>query len=211
MQKRGFTIIEVVVVFLLILVVAFFVLPKSLDTTKQASLISHWSEVYSDMEYMFSVIKAQRDGDIQQRLSAAKTTESRTKIILEEIKPYLRIKSEVTDKDYIQYYMNGAPVRKGNKYYFNKFYLMESGTIVGLKWFVTKDSDKRACGIMAFDVNGEKLPNTWGKDVFGIDVFQDRIAPMGKNIDEDTLKADCSKSGYGVYCSYYYLIGGKFD
>lgn len=211
MRKKGFTIIEVVVVFLLILTVAFFTLPKSMDTTKQARLISHWGEVYSDMEYMFSVIKAQRDDEIQQKLLNANTMESRTKVILEEVKPFLRIKSEVADPNYKQYYMNGAPVKAGNKYYFDKFYMMDSGTIVGLKWFVNKCSDIRPCGIMSFDVNGEGSPNTWGKDVFGIDVYLNKIEPMGKNIDEDTLNADCSKSGYGVYCSYYYLIGGKFD
>lgn len=211
MRKNGFTIIEVVVVFLLVLVVSFFVLPKSLQTTKQARLISHWSEVYSEMEYMFSVIKAQKDDEIQKKFLVANSTEDRTKIILEEVKPYLRITSEITDKDYKQFYMNGAPVKEGNKYYLDKFYLMKSGTIVGLKWFDSKCQKERPCGIIVFDVNGEKLPNTWGEDIFGINVYQDKIEPMGKNIDVDTLNTDCSRSGYGVYCSYYYLIGGKFD
>lgn len=211
MHKAGFTIIEVVVVFLLILGVTFFILPMSLDTTRQARFISKWSEKYSQLEYMFSVIKAQKDSEIQQGFDTAQTNDDRRKIILEQIKPYLRITSEVKSDDYHQYYMNGDAIGETGLYYFKNFYLTDADEVIGLKWIKEDCTDGNVCGIMSFDVNGINPPNTWGYDVYGINIMKDKIEPIGKNIDQDTLKKNCSKKSYGVYCSYYYLIGGKFD
>ena len=194
MQKNGFTIIEVVVVFLLILAVTFFVFPKSLDNTRQAKLISKWTQKYSELQYMFSVINAQQDGEIQEKT----------------IKSYLRITSKVPS-NYKQYYMNKQVVPSNSEYYFNEFYLTGSGEIVGLKLINEKCKTNVVCAIITFDVNGLNPPNTWGYDVFGINVFKEKIEPLGKDINSDFLKLDCSKKGSGVYCSYYYLIGGRFD
>jgi len=211
MRKNGFTIIEVVVVFLLILGVTFLILPKSLDSTRQARFISKWTEKYSELEYMFSVIKAQKDSEIKEKLRDAKNNEDRNKAIIETIKPYLRIVSEVKSTDYKQYYMDKSLVKSPDKYYFGNFYKTADNDIVGLKWLKENCIDHDACAIMFFDLNGTAPPNTWGYDIFGIDFLNDKIQPFGKGIDSDTLKKNCSKYGYGIYCSYYYLMGGKFD
>lgn len=194
MRKTGFTIIEVVVVFLLMLGVLFLVLPKSLDSTKQARFISKWSEKFSELEYMFSAIKVQKNVQLDEAI----------------LKPYLRIISDVKTP-YKQVFMNGMEVYPDSKYYFNKFYLTNSGEIIGLK-FINKDcNDGGICSIISFDINGLNPPNKWGYDIFGINIFKDKLEPLGKNINQEDLKKDCSKDGSGLYCSYYYLIGGKFD
>lgn len=211
MRKNGFTIIEVIAVFLLILGVTFFILPMSLDNTKQARLISKWTEVYSEMEYMFSVIKAQTDGYLEEQFKRAPDNKGRTELLLGVVRPYLRIKSGVATSDYSQSYMNKTPVRENDRYYFDNFYYTSSDQIVGLKWFTKNCKDETVCGVIAMDVNGITPPNTWGKDVFGINILKSSIEPIGKNMDQDVLKNDCSAYGNGIYCSYYYLIGGKFD
>lgn len=194
MRKNGFTIIEVVVVFLLMLGVLFLVLPKSLDSTKQARFISKWSEKFSELEYMFSVLKIQKNDKLQDKM----------------IKPYLRITSEVKIP-YRQKFMNGIEVTSQSKYYFDKFYFTSSNEVIGLKFVNPDCKDKDLCSIISIDVNGTNPPNKWGYDIFGINVFFDRIEPLGQDISFDDLKTDCSKYGSGLYCSYYYLIGGKFD
>lgn len=209
--KGGFTIIEVVVVFLLILGVTFLILPKSLNTTRQARLISKWTEKYSQLEYMFSVIRAQNDITMEKSLTKAQNNEDRKKIVLETIKPYLRITSEVQSPLYIQHYMNKELVQSPDKYYFSDFYNTESNDIVGLKWVNADCKDEDVCAVMSFDINGLEPPNTWGYDIFGINLLKDKIEPLGKNVESETLKNDCSKYGFGTYCSYYYLIGGEFD
>ena len=210
MKRTGFTIIEVVIVFLLMLGVAFLVLPKSLDNTRQAKLISKWTETYSELEYMFSVIKAQSDYDIDVKIKNAENNEVRKQIVLDTIKPYLRITAEAAP-NYRQYYMSKMLVPEGGKYFFTNFYVTRSNEVIGLKWINSKCKEREVCALLSFDINGEDLPNTWGYDVFGINIFKDKIGPIGEGYIPDVLKSDCSKNGSGLYCSYYYLMGGKFD
>lgn len=210
MKRSGFTIIEVVVVFLLMLGVTFLVLPKSLDSTKQARFISKWTEKYSEMQYMFSVIKAQKDGEIQEKLLAVQDDNDKQKIFLNTIKPYLRITSEVKIP-YKPIYMDGTEVIPNSQYYINNFYFTSLNEIVGLKLVDPNCKDKNLCEMLVFDINGLEAPNTWGYDIFGINVLPNKIEPFGEHIAYDVLKNNCSKYGSGVYCSYYYLIGGRFD
>ena len=65
---------------------------------------------------------------------------------------------------------------------------------------------------MMFDINGILPPNRWGKDIYGVSIFDGgRIEPFGYDEDMEDLREDCSKQGSGVSCSYYYKIGGGFD
>lgn len=209
MKKGGFTIIEVVVVFLLILGVTFFVLPRSLNNTKQARLISQWAQKYSELEYMYTVIKAQQDSELQ-KINKAQNNDDRKEILLETIKPYLRITSAV-DKVYTPSFMNGQAMDINDKYYLKNFYYTGLDEIVGLKWVNNNCNEQNVCAIILIDVNGLNMPNRWGYDIFGVDVFSNRIEPLGKGLNTDLLRTDCNKRGSGLYCSYYYLIGGKFD
>ncbi len=210
MRQKGFTIIEVVVVFLLILSVTFLILPGSLNSTKQARLISKWSKKYSELEYIFSVVKAQQEDLFNGQFLKAKDNDDRQKIFLAAIKPYLRVTSEIKS-NYKQFYMNGLQVTPESKYYFNKFYLINSNEIIGLKWINGNCSEKKVCAIIVLDVNGVDKPNSWGYDVFGANILKNKIEPIGKGIDTNLLKADCNNKNFGIYCSYYYLIGGRFD
>lgn len=209
MKKNGFTIIEVTVVFLLILGVTFLVLPKSLDNTRQAKLISKWTQTYSEIEYMFSAIKAQQDGTIIQKGSGLKK-ESEKSVLLDIIKPYLRITSKV-DSNYKPHSMDKKEITPKSMYYFDTFYQTSLNEILGLKWIDRECGTNKICAIMSFDINGSTPPNTWGYDIFGINIFENKIEPIGREMLPDVLKFDCSKRGSGVSCSYYYLIGGRFD
>jgi len=211
MRKNGFTIIEVIAVFLVILGVTFFILPMVLNNTKQAHFISEWSETYSKMEYITSVIRVQNDAELRKKFKKTQNNEVIAAIVLETIKPYLRIKTGVEQSQYKQHYMNKEPVKSWDKYYFDNFYMTEENQVVGLRWLNKNCHEKTVCGMLFFDLNGIKPPNTWGKDIFGINILEKGIEPMGKNIDSGTLKGDCSNNGAGVYCSYFYLIGGDFE
>lgn len=212
MQKKAFTIIEIVVVFFLMLGVVFLTYPKSLNSTRQAKLISKWTEKFSELEYMFSVIKAQKNGDIEEQFNNTQDEAAKEKIMLDIIKPYLRITPQHQLKTaYTPIFMNKTIPFAKSQYDFEKFYLTDSNELVGLKFVNSNCKNNEICFLMAFDINGFDKPNIWGDDIFGINVFKDRIEPFGKGINTDMLKQNCSKLGSGVYCSYYYLIGGKFE
>lgn len=209
-NKNGFTIIEVVIVFLLMLGITFFLLPKNLESTRQAKLVSKWSEKYNELEYMFSVIRAQKDSEIKKKFQTIENDKGKEKVLLEAIKPYLRISSEVKEP-YKQYYMNKMDVPKMGRYYFDKYYYTSQNEILGLKLVNPECNQNEICAVMAFDINGINPPNTWGIDIYGINVLKNGIEPFGKNVDPESLKTNCSKNGSGVDCSYYYLMGGHFD
>lgn len=70
------------------------------------------------------------------------------------------------------------------------------------------------CGAMVLDVNGNKSPNTVGKDQFQFWVLKDRILPFGSKGDafdgqtsNSTNYCDTSSSfsGNGYYCTFKYL------
>lgn len=82
--------------------------------------------------------------------------------------------------------------------------------IVGIKDLSKKDPKEPMFMIM-FDINGVLPPNTWGKDIYGVNIYQTSLSPFGENLNMDELRTDCSPTGTGVGCSYYYKIGGGFD
>ena len=115
------------------------------------------------------------------------------------------------DKKYSSYYLNGEKVKQGDEFYFNNLYLSKNNKIIGIK-DIKDDDIYHPAFIMMFDMNGLNGPNTWGKDVFGINIFVDgKINPIGAGWDIEDLKKDCSTTGTGVSCSHYYRIGGEFS
>ena len=188
------------------------IMPVSIENTRQANFISKWNEKFNRIEYMFSVINAHVTDDMIKSINKAKTPQQREKFLLAIVKPYLRIGTyNIPVKHYKPRYMNGAKVYKGQRYYFDDFYFAENNTIVGIKDIKNEKSDD-ALFIMMFDMNGLLPPNRWGKDIFGVNIYDGgRIEPFGFDNDMDELKKDCSESGTGVSCSYYYKIGGGFD
>ena len=103
--------------------------------------------------------------------------------------------------------MNGT--YPSDTYRFKTYYLTYSNAIVSIKLFDEQQGDLR--GLLMYDVNGIKSPNIWGKDVFGMYIYNDRFEPFGKSESVSKQKQDCSRAGTGLFCSNYYLLGGNFD
>ena len=60
-MKKGFTIVEVTILFIIFLIVAFLVAPLSMDDTKQAKNTSKWRNVQSDFINIFYSINTDRE------------------------------------------------------------------------------------------------------------------------------------------------------
>ena len=83
--------------------------------------------------------------------------------------------------------------------------------IVGIKDLTPKSYNEPEFMLM-FDMNGKLPPNSWGKDIFGVNVFNNgKVEPFGRKQSMEELRADCSDEGTGVSCSYFYIIGGGFN
>lgn len=198
-------------VLFIVLGIIIFLIPLSVDNSRQVNIIARWNEKINRVEYMFSVINAHITDEILFGFNKTKTSKDREIYLYTLIKPYMRLKNCPMKKHYNVRYLNGARVYKGEKYYFEDLYFAENKTIVGIKDVKTENPDD-ALFMMMFDMNGFLPPNKWGQDIFGLNIFDGgRIEPFGYNYDMQKLKKDCSKNGTGLSCSYYYKIGGDFE
>lgn len=192
-MKKGFTIVEVSILFVIFLIVAFLVAPLSLDDTMQAKNTSRWRSVQQDFINIYYSINTQKDQNELNFTDALKTI----------------VNSEIKDdsSSYKITFMNGT--FPNNTYRFKDFKTTYSNATLAVKLFDTPQDNK--LGMLMYDVNGKVGPNVWGKDVFGMNIYDDKFEPFCKSESMSYQKQDCSKNGTGLCCSNYYLIGGSFD
>lgn len=185
-----------------------FLIPTSFSS-KTAVYISKWNSEFNNIQYMFSAMSAQAESDTVKNIKNAGSDVLREKYMIQLVKPYLRLGSKLKRK-YVQHYMNGKIVSKNDFYYFDLLYNNQDGLIIGIKDIVNRSPDKPVF-LMLIDTNGYKKPNTWGVDIFGLNIYKDgNVTPIGYGWDVDDLRRDCSKSGTGLSCSHFYRIGGEF-
>lgn len=192
-MKKGFTILEVSILLVIFLIVAFLVAPMSFDNTKQAKLTSKWRTVQEDFINIFYAINTQKEDE---GYSFSKALQD---AIQDETKENI--------KTYKVSYLDGT--YPSNTYRFSNYRLTYANAVIALKLFEVPQGNH--IGMLMYDVNGSKGPNTWGKDVFGLDLYYDKFSPFGSADPLSVQKQDCSKNGSGIACSNYYLIGGNFD
>lgn len=192
-MKKGFTLVEVSILFVIFLIVAFLVAPLSLDDTLQAKNTSRWRSVQSDFMNIFYSINTEGE------LSNSDFKSSFNAVLANEIKgdaePYKIV------------FLNGT--YPNITYRFKDFKLTQMNSVLSVKMFDKPQNGMQ--GLLMYDVNGSAGPNIWGKDVFGFNIYADRFEPFCKEQALSIQKQDCSQNGTGLCCSNYYLIGGSFD
>lgn len=211
-MKKRFWKIEYSITIFVLLGVILLLIPTSFISSKEATYISKWNETFNKIDYMFTAMNVHANTNLLTSLNKAKTNNERESLMIRLVKPYLRITNEdELHTKYVQHYMNGNRVNPKDMFFFEKTYQTENNKIIGIKDI--KDNDIFHPGfLMMFDMNGLKGPNTWGKDIYGVNIFSDgKITPIGSGWDIEDLKVDCSERGSGVSCSHYYRIGGEFN
>ncbi len=193
-MKRGFTIIEVSILFVIFLIVAILVAPLSLDDTIQAKNTSRWRNVQADFSNIYYSLTTRLEENNVNFMEAFQTImDNETKNNI----PSYKINS-----------LGNKPVDEN--YIFDNYKVTYSNAVYSAKIFATPQ-DNGLKGYIMYDVNGSAKPNTWGKDVYGLNIYADRFEPFCKAEPLKIQKQDCSKNGSGLCCSNYYLIGGNFD
>ena len=159
----------------------------------QAKNTSRWRSVQQDFINIYYSINTQKDQNELNFSDALKTI----------------VNSEIKDdsSSYKITFMNGT--FPNNTYRFKDFKTTYSNATLAVKLFDTSQDNK--LGMLMYDVNGKVGPNVWGKDVFGMNIYDDKFEPFCKSESMSYQKQDCSKNGTGLCCSNYYLIGGSFD
>lgn len=207
MKEKHFWKVEYSITLIIMFALVLLAVPFSIQSTMQAQFIMRWKDCYNRISYMKDVISKQEKSDILKSFKRAKNQEEREHIIINLIKPYFRLNEQKIPKHYHPRYMNKKQVKKSDFYYFDEIYYTDRKNIVGIK---DVDNIEDPMFMMMFDINGIIPPNTWGRDIFGAKVYEDRIEAFGQDKTIDEMREDCSTEGTGISCSYYYKIGGNF-
>ena len=211
MKNFSFSIFNIVFVFSILLLVVLIVIPFNLINLEQAERIAKWKVEYEKLIYTFDLIKLHEGTIVPTNEEAGKLVTE--EYMLERAMPYVRFQADKPEKikNYKYRKMNGTPVKKTSRYYFDEFVMTNNGVILG---FNKNDSetanDKAPLYYMFVDINGKEKPNRIGQDIFFMSVYKNNVTALGHGKNHARLKTDCSPIGRGVYCSEYYLLGGSF-
>ncbi len=214
MKKQAFTLVEIIVVISIVVLTAIILIPNIIDDNKKLHTISQWKHTYKNIEYVFSAIKAQTTETDKVAIEKTRTNDEREVVLCDLLNPYFRMQSVVNPKTYKTYFMDGSFVNEKSEYYVKNLHTTNSGMVIGVKWLLVPSQAQNSLPIamITIDLNGLKKPNKWGQDIFGVNIFVDRIEPLGEEYDEMLMKSDCSKKGKGISCaSYYNNYGGRLN
>ena len=63
---------------------------------------------------------------------------------------------------------------------------------------------------MLIDVNGKKLPNVMGRDIYLLDVYKDKVIPADWGFGGAVSETSCSKTSTGDGCATKVISGIDF-
>lgn len=204
-QNRAFTLAEVLITLTIIGVVSAMTIPNLLKNTNDSEYKAAWKKIFSEISQASTSVVDSYGGNIK-GLSVTDTN------IRDEYAKYLSVIKKCDNgfndgcrAEYYNYlsgstkvnWHNGQPTLILKNGASTTFYYTNTCNIAGLS----------TCIQMYIDVNGPKPPNTFGKDVYGLDVDQrGRTIPWGVTDGSgSTSDHACDKNNSGIACSSVYL------
>lgn len=119
------------------------------------------------------------------------------------LKPYIKITNECFDNKAgcwaeTTKYLNGNSLNYKNGIGTN---IVTFNTIDGYSVNLDAITERGIIILRVYvDVNGKKLPNTLGKDIYTFTFSDKGFVPVGRDLTDEEVNSDCSKSGNGYYC-----------
>lgn len=213
-KELAFTLSEVLITLGIIGVVAAITIPAIMTKYTEIRTVN---QLKADQSILSQAIKLSEEehGNVD-GWGLTGANEASAKIIAEKLKPSLKIAIDcgthdkdgfcVTKKTYKQ--LNGTnhgeyAITRRDTY---KITLMNGSSVW---WKGPQDSFR----IITFwvDVNGNKQPNTYGKDLFVFSYENGGIRPLGAPNSASPYTKSCTKNGNGWGCAYYILLNGNMN
>ncbi len=204
------------VVIFLAIAVSCMLVGKIFGVGQESKIIYKWKKTLEAVQYSYRVVVL-TENDLL-RTYIKEKSDVRNENILNLLKTTMNADKAAVPvpakpiKNYKYRFLNGKKVAKASAYYVEKFnYVPSSPVIVGLNWFNDECNDpEEICGVVLFDMNGTKLPNRMGLDVFGANIYRDEIHPFGAEKSYQENRQNCQRLETGITCSQFYLMGGQF-
>lgn len=238
-NRYAFTLAEVLITLTIIGVIAAFTIPVLLNTTSENELINAAKKNYSVLNQAVSMIKVNNDGSILNIFTNKDTMRDEFAKYLSVAKkcndvrnacwktPFYDLAGNEVTYFYWQYYDGdtgqGITAPSGlilNDGTFLAFITGSTGSTssvdcnLGAPSGFTPNETHDICGAVYIDVNGFKLPNKQGKDIFMFHITKrggGSIIPWGVNpypgyLNNAMKNCDASIDSKGYGCSYIKLV-----
>ena len=210
-RANAFTLAEVLITLVVIGVVASLTLPLIINSYKEQETVVRLKSTVSILSNAIRLAENQNGEMADWGLDGL--TEKTSLTLAKYLKPHLKIAKDCGIDD-----SQGNCISNGNykrlnghlhdayaprNVYFAYKILLENGSAIF--WH-----GSGAEVFFMIDTNGNKLPNTWGMDLFSVRYSNGRIIPSGSDLyDYHTDCNNMASSGFG--CAYYVLSEGKMD
>ncbi len=211
MKNFPISIFHIIFSFSILIILILILFPFNLINLEQAQRVAQWKSVYENLKYSFDLVMLHENSIIPNQNEADKVITD--EYIILRLLPYFNGDSDRFINPYKFRYkrLNGSHVVKNSHLYFENFIELKNNILISIKTNPEYGKNKKEPPyIMFIDINSKQKPNRIGQDIFFINIFNDKITPMGEGKSHASLKGNCSPIGNGIYCSKYYLLGGRF-
>lgn len=219
-KYTAFTLAEVLIVVGIIGIIAEFTIPNLIVNYQKEQTATQLKKAYSEISQVFLSSTAENGFPQTWDWGTTYTEDANTKFIETYILPHFFVVQNCG-------FNTTGSCTRGKKYYLNKSVSdfpgyqikLKDGTVLNI-WLDGNSSGGMPPNLLEFfiDLNGEKPPNTWGKDIFII-IFKKNISNtmfFGYESNRDTLKTNstwgCNKSSSsykaGIYCGALIMYDG---
>lgn len=212
-NKHGFTLAEVLITLVIIGVVAALAISPLVNTYVESSTVAKVKKGLSILGQAKKLAEVQNGSIVGWDFGSGQTFESASKL-WNYLKPNIAVAKDCGNSTEC-YQSDGVYLLNGNRHEYNyntssMFYkiVLADGSVM---WFRTGNGSGQCseqvgdinniCAAFYYDVNGDKKPNTVGRDIFVYYISADGAFP--------SVSDTCSKTAAGWGCTAYIIKNGN--
>lgn len=223
-QKCGFTLAEVLITLGVIGVVAALTIPVLVQNADEKATVTKLKKVYSTLSNAYNLAVKDNGTPDTWGISSVGAPESLSTLV-----PYLNINKDCTDgslgcfpNGVLYTYMKGGNDTLYNNYGIPKVRLSDGTLLAGYgnsatcsQSFGPTQALSNTCAEYYVDVNGDKGPNQWGRDMFVFFLTKYGIIPVGTEPQNAWYRFpnDCADktTGLGWGCTAWIIYNENMD
>ncbi|MDD3238145.1 MAG: type II secretion system protein [Candidatus Gastranaerophilales bacterium] len=216
--KSAFTLAEVLITLVIIGVIAAMTIPSLLNKTNEQESVSAVKKAYSTLSQAHNMVMSQDGFDPTDYASDAESTKAYGDLVVK----YLNVEKNcgmTSDGDCfpaVTYkYLNGnnhGSLNLSSSYYkvrLNDNMSFSLYLYFTYEYFGSTPALKNVFGLIVIDVNGNKGPNTFGKDTFNFELTKYGVMPAGSPKDIGVPMTGCKTDGGP--CTAWVILKGNMD